>query len=836
MKGLFSEEIQKFINLSDEKKTYDSVERFKKHIQLNRQGLEKKYPLAIDSLLKELPVIPRVRCLYFINPHNPLGIIQDQDYVNSIAKVAAKYNLAIIEDLAHMELMHNPESAKKMGFFNKTNIPLEVITLLSPSKSLGMAECRVGFALVNNSELVHSYKEHVFNDGLFLPHKQMNALEKAFILNPEREAYLSSNADEYRFRKNLIKYMIYGNDKSELDKNDKEKVIAFFNSNKLDINLFENGIKNVSLLNKDIESGFFGVLDLSFLKNKYFINTQIKDNRDLGFLLNIYNIISLTGDNIYYPRRLVIRLPFCINPLLLVETFRRINIISQNVSPRPLLIEEEKVGVKAELSPGLVSYAKQASFSEVQSACQELYNHIKLNYDSIINILTDYESYTVAVDEVQRAMDCLHTANINESYYNHACLNQGTSFLPLNLPLYSLILFGVMPSFQTNKIYLKPPQTSAEIYKKVYDSLKIDHFFKNIELKCIDRELFLENYVYLSDVILFTGKYENALKVIKKSKKESFFIFNGAGHNPLVITNNADLHLAVKKTVDVKTYNNGQDCAGPDTILVQNEIFPAFMATLTKELSSVPIGNYKDHKNVVGKLTESQHITKLADFLAKNSANIVYGGTMDFRNAIVHPTIIVTNINDATNYEELFAPILYITTYDTDAELDIYFGNSNYEKNAMYISLFGNSKYVESLEKSIILKNQIIHDIEKGNEEFGGYGACASFVSFNGERICKPILVPREISEKILLASVKMPVLSFHNQVKETKEIKSENSSLNMIPLKKHAVDRGLRNENKFFEAASAKKMEEMTRDEIKSSYVERKSRSYSCCQRGCYT
>jgi hypothetical protein len=63
----------------------------------------------------------------------------------------------------------------------------------------------------------------------------------------------------------------------------------------------------------------------------------------------------------------------------------------------------------------------------------------------------------------------------------------------------------------------------------------------------------------------------------------------------------------------------------------------------------------------------------------------------------------------------------------------------------MYISVFGASNYVNGVAGSIILRDRTIHDIERGTEEFGGYGSGASSVSYRGLRIAKPLLIPREI-------------------------------------------------------------------------------------------
>ena len=67
------------------------------------------------------------------------------------------------------------------------------------------------------------------------------------------------------------------------------------------------------------------------------------------------------------------------------------------------------------------------------------------------------------------------------------------------------------------------------------------------------------------------------------------FLFYGC--NPIVASPDADLDLVVRKTVEAKLFNSGQDCAGPDAILVHRSIADRFIAMLKTQLSSTKVGN-----------------------------------------------------------------------------------------------------------------------------------------------------------------------------------------------------------------------------------------------------
>jgi predicted nucleotidyltransferase len=205
----------------------------------------------------------------------------------------------------------------------------------------------------------------------------------------------------------------------------------------------------------------------------------------------------------------------------------------------------------------------------------------------------------------------------------------------------------------------------------------------------------------------------------------------------------------VKKTVEAKLFNSGQDCAGPDAILVHRSIADRFIAMLKTQLSFTKVGDYSDPETTVGKIMEVSSLQHLSAFLLKYQPHIVYGGCVDYQRSIVHPTVIVSSLADQSNYKEFFSPIFFVSIFENDQQLSTYFDNPQYAENEMYVSVFGSSAYVNSLSRSIVTHNKTILDIERGTEEYGGMSVGASFVASHGSIEAKPILVPREISRHI---------------------------------------------------------------------------------------
>ncbi|MCK9273261.1 aldehyde dehydrogenase family protein [Candidatus Gracilibacteria bacterium] len=369
---------------------------------------------------------------------------------------------------------------------------------------------------------------------------------------------------------------------------------------------------------------------------------------------------------------------------------------------------------------------------------------MKKNRGKIISELLIYESYEAAEDEFLRAVDCLENIEIEKNYLIESNVSSVSAFTPINLPLYSLILFAIVPSLLSKKVYVRPPVALREIYNKLFNIINLNQDLLNIKISTLDRALFIEAYVSFSDVVLFTGKYENALKIINHISPNSLFIYNGAGINPIIINKDADLKIAVSSVIRARLFNSGQDCAGPDCILVHHSIFPAFIKLLKKKIAKEMIGDYNNKKIRIGKLLNLNY-GKLKKYLDDNKENLVYGGKIDKKSSVVLPTILCSNIADKQSYFEPFSPVFNISIFNSESEMSFYFQNNHYMNYAMYVSIFGTSTYYKKIKNSVFLFNEIILDVERGNLPYGGYGPRANFVYQNGEYQSEPILISEQV-------------------------------------------------------------------------------------------
>jgi aldehyde dehydrogenase (NAD+) len=390
------------------------------------------------------------------------------------------------------------------------------------------------------------------------------------------------------------------------------------------------------------------------------------------------------------------------------------------------------------------------------TACATLADLIQKREKELVKLLSAYETYETARDEITRSIDALSGAEKEISVIKDPLSDLTIStFFPLNLPLYSLIILGIMPSFFAKDVFLRPPEVMYGILGKLYASLDIHNLFPRISLNATPRHIFVDLYATESDVIIFTGKYENALAVHDRCPY-SLLIYNGSGINPFILFKNADVTLAVEKAVEMRCFNSGQDCAGPDAFFVASELADDFVQQLTVKLKTIKVGATSNPDVRVGSTMKQSYIAELKNWLSNEKDYTVFGGEIDEIKHFAYPTIVRKNIKQLADnvFHEFFAPYFYILEYDSDKELSDIITSESFVEHGMYVSVFGNNSHIEKQLKSVrILRNIIVNDYERGNEQYGGYGAKANFLLYGDKKSVHPILISRDMNEILVKQS-----------------------------------------------------------------------------------
>ena len=382
--------------------------------------------------------------------------------------------------------------------------------------------------------------------------------------------------------------------------------------------------------------------------------------------------------------------------------------------------------------------------------------------DEIHTILSTYQTHHVTTYEIDRSIRTLNELTFDTTLIPLRSSGPMAVLLPSNLPLYSLVIFGLIPALLSEAVYIRPNAILQEhdIISRLYDCLTLDRLFPSVHIINENHEGF-KKYIAAAQLVVFTGSPANAGMM-----PESVLVVNGTGHNPIVVTNTADIDAAVEGALFLKGFNGGQDCAGPDAILVHADVAEEFTAKFQRQFSLLKIGSFNELDTVIGPIHRETELYKFSRMFHSNKVDIISGGTIDFRESVVTPTVIVRGIERYPNFKEIYGPVAFIHPYKKDADLAYYFRDPDgqYNSNRMYVSVYGHSEYISGKDDAltpgapgnvgIVLQDKTIHDVEIGYKPYGGYSVGASCVIKKQNRgslqKAMPIYLPEIITNLLI--------------------------------------------------------------------------------------
>jgi aldehyde dehydrogenase (NAD+) len=145
------------------------------------------------------------------------------------------------------------------------------------------------------------------------------------------------------------------------------------------------------------------------------------------------------------------------------------------------------------------------------------------------------------------------------------------------------------------------------------------------------------------------------------------------GNNAIIITENADLDIAIRGAVFGAVGTAGQRCTTTRRLIVQESIFEAVKDRLTGAYRQLRIGDPLDPENHVGPLIDRKAVEgyekAIAACKAEGGTFLVEGGVLEGEGyesgCYVKPCIALAGNHYRIVQEETFAPILYLIPYTT---------------------------------------------------------------------------------------------------------------------------------------------------------------------------
>jgi aldehyde dehydrogenase (NAD+) len=147
------------------------------------------------------------------------------------------------------------------------------------------------------------------------------------------------------------------------------------------------------------------------------------------------------------------------------------------------------------------------------------------------------------------------------------------------------------------------------------------------------------------------------------------------GNNAIIITENADLKLAIPAVVFGAVGTAGQRCTTTRRLIIHDSLYSKVKKQLIRAYGSIQIGNPLSATNHMGPLIDQdavQSYIRAVKVIRKQGGTILYGGKVlegapyDASGCYVQPTLAEVENHYPIVQEETFAPILYLIRYTGD--------------------------------------------------------------------------------------------------------------------------------------------------------------------------
>ena len=172
-------------------------------------------------------------------------------------------------------------------------------------------------------------------------------------------------------------------------------------------------------------------------------------------------------------------------------------------------------------------------------------------------------------------------------------------------------------------------------------------------------------------LVSFTGSSATGRTVATRvASRFGRTILELGGNNAIIITENADLELAIPGIVFGAVGTAGQRCTSTRRVIGHKSLTPALIERLANAYGQVPMGDPVDDATLMGPLVTTDAVDDMMNAIEQAKAEggeVVTGGHRrpEIGPNFVEPTIIRMPTQTDIVKKETFAPILYILEYES---------------------------------------------------------------------------------------------------------------------------------------------------------------------------
>ena len=214
---------------------------------------------------------------------------------------------------------------------------------------------------------------------------------------------------------------------------------------------------------------------------------------------------------------------------------------------------------------------------------------------------------------------------------------------------------------------------TQKIISNVFKKNNVDEGICSLVIDCSERkvgtEMLNDKRISLISATGSTAMGKYVAKIVGDRLGKT--LLELGGNNAIIVSNKADLNIALRATVFGAVGTAGQRCTSTRRLIVHKDIFEEFKNKLVNAYGQIKIGNPLDKKNHMGPLIDRSAVKMYLDAIEKinkeGGKEVVVGGELSGNQyqsgCYVKPAIYEVKNEFSIVQDETFAPILYLIKY-----------------------------------------------------------------------------------------------------------------------------------------------------------------------------
>jgi len=316
----------------------------------------------------------------------------------------------------------------------------------------------------------------------------------------------------------------------------------------------------------------------------------------------------------------------------------------------------------------------------------------------------------------------------SKAYLEPSPLGSVGIIAPWNFPVGMVFYPAASVLASGNRIMAKPSEFTPQTSQLIKDA--VAKYFDESEFAVVlgGPEVGAEFTKLPFDHLLYTGSGRIAKKVLASAAENLVpTTLELGGKSPTIIGKDADMKLAAKRIMFVKTMNAGQICLSPDYIFLPRGEEDAFLTEASKAF-----GEFypDDNKNAYTSMVNETHYERMQNYISdaiEKGAKVHSLGNFDSAEKNTITTKILMDVNDGMKVmqDEIFGPLLPVMLYDDISEVINYVNAHDHPLGLYY---FGKSQseqqnVIKNTRSGGVTINDAMFHIMQSELPFGGVGA-----------------------------------------------------------------------------------------------------------------